>query len=119
MSINYNYPKVIQESDAELAALERRLAGRRPAARIKMLRLLKSGSVPSLRQAAERMGHSVSQVNRWWDWYQQHGVAGLVTMKPRLGKRPWVSPEVWAALAEELTAGRIVRLEDARVYLKR
>ncbi len=112
------YPDLIQESEAELAALEERLAGKRTAARIRMLRMLKSGSMPSLRAYAASSGYSVQQVNRWWDWYRQRGLAGLMSMKPRLGKRPWVSAEVWAALQAELQAGRIKHLEDARQYLK-
>ncbi len=112
------YHEAIRESDAELAALERQLAGQRSAVRVRMLRLLKSESVPSLRACAVSLGYSVPQVNRWWDAYKQHGLAGMTGMKPRLGKQPWVSPQVWAALKAELQAGRIVRLEDARTYLK-
>ena len=112
------YPEVIQESEAELAALEQQLAGQRTAVRVRMLRLLKAGSVPSLRAFAASSGYSVSQVNRWWQWYQQQGLAGLTALQPRLGKRPWVSPEVWAALQAEVQAGRIKHLEDARRYLK-
>ncbi len=113
-----NYPEVIRESEAELAALEQQLAGQRTAIRVRMLRLLKTGSVPSLRAFAASSGYSVAQVNRWWQWYQQQGLAGLTTMQPRLGKRPWVSPEVWAALQAEVQAGRIKHLEDARQYLQ-
>ena len=112
------YPDVIHESEAELAALEQQLAGQRTAVRIRMLRLLKSGSVPSLAAAAAQLGKSVGQVTQWWTWYKRQGLPGLLTLQPRLGKRSRVSPEVWAGLQEELQAGRIVRLEDARAYLK-
>ncbi len=112
------YPEVIQESEAELAALEQQLAGQRTAVRVRMLRLLKTGSVPSLRAFAANSGYSVSQVNRWWQWYQQQGLAGLTAMQPRRGKRPWVTLEVWAALQAEVQAGRIKHLDDARRYLK-
>jgi len=112
------YSAIIQEHEVDLARLEQRLAGTPTAVRIRMLRLLKGGRATSRRQAAALLGYSVSQVNRWWEQYQQHGLAGLTTMKPRLGKQPRVSRDVWAALQEEVQAGRIRRLDDARLYLQ-
>jgi transposase len=118
MTMRLKYPDLICESDAELAALERQLAGQRTAVRVRMLRLLKSGEAPSLRTCAAMLGRSLSQVTRWWRQYQQHGLEGLPATKPHLGKRPWVSDEVWTALQAELDAGRIKHLEGARQYLK-
>ncbi len=112
------YPDLICESETELAALELRLTGQRAVPRVRMLRLLKSGTAPSLRTCAALLGRSRSQVTRWWKQYQQQGLVALTTMPPRTGKRPWVSPEIWADLQRELAAGRIRRLEDARHYLK-
>ena len=43
------YPKVIQENEEELTSLEQRLRGQKTADRVRMLRLLKSGTVKSLR----------------------------------------------------------------------
>jgi transposase len=83
-----------------------------------MLRLLKSGRAKSRRQAADYLGYSVTQVNRWWEQYQQHGLVGLTSLKPHLGKQRRVDSKVWAALQEEVQAGRIRRLEDARLYLQ-
>ncbi len=43
------YPKAIQESEEELTRLEQRLRGQKTADRARMLRLLKSATVKSLR----------------------------------------------------------------------
>jgi hypothetical protein len=43
------YPKAIQESEEELTKLEQRLRGQKTADRVRMLRLLKSATVKSLR----------------------------------------------------------------------
>ena len=43
------YPQAIQESEEELTRLEQSLRGQKPADRVRVLRLLKSGAVKSLR----------------------------------------------------------------------
>ena len=43
------YPKAIQESEEDLTSLEQGLRGQKAADRVRMLRLLKSGAVKSLR----------------------------------------------------------------------
>ena len=43
------YPKTIQESEEDLMSLEQRLRGQKPADRVRMLRLLKSGTVTRMR----------------------------------------------------------------------
>jgi hypothetical protein len=47
-TMRIKYPQVIQESEEELTGLEQRLRGQKPADRVRMLRLLKSGVVKSL-----------------------------------------------------------------------
>ena len=44
-----NYPKAIAESEEDLTELEQRLRGQKAADRVRMLRLLKSGTVTSMR----------------------------------------------------------------------
>jgi hypothetical protein len=58
------YPKAIQESEEELTRLEQRLRGQKPADRVRMLRLLKSATVKSLKDCAPMVGYSVSQLTR-------------------------------------------------------
>jgi len=69
------YQKAIQESEEELTRLEQRLRGQKAADRVRMLRLLKSGAVKSLKDCAPMVGYSVSQLTRWWERYRAEGEA--------------------------------------------
>jgi hypothetical protein len=60
------YPMRIVESEAELAALEKRLRGPPTAPRVQLLRLLKSGTVSSVLACAPVLGYSRTQLQRWW-----------------------------------------------------
>jgi hypothetical protein len=46
-AMRIKYPQVIVESEADLTKLEQRLRGQKPADRVRVLRLLKSGTVTS------------------------------------------------------------------------
>ncbi len=79
-----NYPKTIQESEEDLTELEQRLRGQKAADRARMLRLLKSGTVKSLKDCAPLLGYSVIQLTRWWERYRTEGLAP--NSLPRRGK---------------------------------
>lgn len=113
-----DYTNVIEENEDELIALEKRLRGQRTAVRVRMLRLLKTGQVRSLRACAPLLGYSLGQLNRWWKRYREGGVSDLLEEKPRPGKPSQLTEEAWQGLQVEIEAGRIQRLEDARTYLK-
>jgi hypothetical protein len=49
--------------------LEKQLRGRPLTDRLKLLRLLKTRTVPSLRAAAPLLGYSERQLQRWWGIY--------------------------------------------------
>jgi len=114
-----NYPQVIQESEEELASLEYRLRGRKTADRVRMLRLLKSGTVKSLKDCAPLVGYSVIQLTRWWERYRAEGLVGMLKRQKPAGKASKLSPEAWAGLLQAMRAGHIATLEDARNYLER
>ena len=59
-----NYPKAIADSEEELTELEQRLRGQKAADRVRMLRLLKSGTVNSMQDCAPLLGYSVIQLTR-------------------------------------------------------
>jgi transposase len=98
--------------------LEKRLRGRPIADRVKLLRLLKAGTIRSVRAAAPVLGYSERQLQRWWALYTTQGLDALVRCQPRPGRPEQVSPEAWAALAFELRAGRIAHLKEAQRYLR-
>lgn len=77
-----NYQEIIDETEKELSSLERKLRGRRTAVRIRMLRLLKSGRVKSLRACAPLIGYSFRQLTRWWKQYKEGGLELLLEEKP-------------------------------------
>jgi transposase len=113
-----DYGAHISQSTTALLALEKRLRGRPIADRIKLLRLLKTRTLRSLRAAAPVLGYSERQLQRWWATYTTRGLEALVRWQPRLGRHEQVSPEAWAALAMEMRAGRVARLKEAQRYLR-
>jgi transposase len=112
-----DYPEVIGESEQELAAAERRLRGRPAAARVRLLRLLKTGAAATLGACAPLVGSSPRQVARWSAAYRAGGLAQLTEERPRPGKASRLTPEALAGLEEQMRAGAIATLADARRYL--
>jgi transposase len=113
-----DYGEQIPQSTIPLLVLEKRLRGRPIADRVKLLRLLKAGTIRSLRAAAPVLGYSERQLQRWWAISMTRGLDALVQCQPRPGRQEQVSPEAWAALAVEMRAGRIARLKEAQHYLR-
>ena len=112
-----DYPVVIQEDEATLRRVERRVRGRPTAPRLQALRLLKSGVARSLGACAELVGHSPRQVARWWATYRREGLDGLLREPSWPGKAPRLTPEALADLHAAMAAGQIATLKDAQAYL--
>ena len=113
-----HYPDRIQESVDTLLAQERRLRRSAIADRVKMLRLLKSGRYRSQTQLAPLLGHSDRTLRRWWQLYQQQGLAGLLADRGRGGRREWITAQARQGLETAMQAGQIATLEEARSFLK-
>ncbi len=113
------YPKAIQESEEELTRREQSLRGQKTADRVRMLRLLKSGAVKSLKDCAPMVGYSVIQLTRWWERYRAEGLAGLLKRQKLAGKASRLTPEAWAGLLQAMRAGHMATMQDARNYLER
>jgi len=112
------YPQVIQESFAELSALEKDHRGTRVTPRIQLLRLLKSGEKRSLPQAARTVGYSRQQAERWWKCYREGGLTALLEVKTWGGSKGYMTPEAWAGLQARLETGDVLTLEQVREYLQ-
>ena len=67
------YPQVIEEDRQELEKLEKRHRYTHLVHRVKMLRLLKSGECANLGQAAQALGYSWRQCQRWFAAYRRGG----------------------------------------------
>jgi transposase len=113
------YPQAIQESEEELTKLEQRLRGQKTVHRVRMLRLLKSATVKSLKDCAPLVGYSVTQLTRWWECYRAEGLTGLLKQQKPVGKASRLTPEAWAGLMQAMRAGRIATMQEARNYLER
>ena len=113
------YPKAIQESEEELTKLEQRLRGQKTVHRVRMLRLLKSSTVKSLKDCAPLVGYSVTQLTRWWECYRAEGLAGVLKQHKPVGKASRMTPEAWAGLMQAMRAGHIATMQEARNYLER
>ena len=113
------YPKAIQESEEDLTRLEQRLRGQKAADRVRMLRLLKSGTVKSLKDCAPLVGYSVSQLTRWWECYRAEGLAGVLKQQKPVGQTSKLTASAWEGLMQAMRAGHIATMQDARNYLER
>lgn len=102
----------------DLLRQERALRGQPGADRVKLLRWLKSGQERSLARAATTLGYSERHVQRWWQRYVAGGLAGLVHLRQRGGRRERITADAWAGLTEQMRAGQIRRLKDAQTYLQ-
>jgi transposase len=113
------YPQVIQESEEDLTRLEQRLRGQKAGDRVRMLRLLKSGTVKSVKDCAPMVGYSVIQLTRWWGRYQAEGLKGVLKQQKPVGKPSKLTASAWAGLMVAMRAGDIATMQDARDYLER
>jgi len=113
------YPKAIQESEEELTSLEQSLRGQKAADRVRVLRLLKSGAVKSLKDCAPMVGYSVSQLTRWWERYRAEGLTEILKQHKPAGKASRLTTEAWQGLLQAMRAGDIATMQDARNYLER
>ena len=113
-----HYPRVIRQDPKRLQEYEQQLRGSSLAPRARLLRLLKTGQARSLPEAADLLGYSTVQVTRWWERYRQQGLAALLQLPPHPGRPCRMTAAAWRGLQQEMRAGRITRLEDARRYLQ-
>lgn len=112
------YPSLIPQSAEALHGLEQaeRRTGRSD--RVRLLRLLKSRSVPNVTQAAAVLGYTVRTLQNWWRAYRDGGLPGLLPSRRAAGGRERITPEAWQGLQEEMRAGHVGGLHEAQAYLR-
>jgi transposase len=114
------YPQVIKEDPHELKKLEKR--HRRYThlfQRVRMLRLLKSGECSNLGEAADALGYSWRQCQRWFAGYRQGGLEGLLKSRvDERGRQELVTPEAFEELQEAMKKGEIATIRQADEFLK-
>jgi hypothetical protein len=115
------YPQAIRESEETLAKLEQRLRGQKPADRVRMLRLLKSGTVNSLKECAPLVGYSVGQLTRLPGMLPGSGL-GRITQAAQASRKALTADSRGVGCFDASDAsrahrdhGRCTRLPGARV----
>jgi transposase len=113
-----DYPRVITEDQEKLKKLEKRHRYSHLFHRVKMLRLLKSGECSNLGEAAEALGYSRRQCQRWFLTYRQEGLEELLVS--RVGERgptELVTQEAFKELEEAMKRGEIATIAQAHRFL--
>jgi transposase len=113
------YSLVIKEDPQELMELEKRHRYSHLFQRVRMLGLLKSGSCSNLREAAEALGYSWRQCQRWFQSYQEGGLEELLRSRvSERGRQELVTPEAFEDLKEAMKKGQIATILQADEFLR-
>src|SRR5215218_4010464 len=113
-----DYPNVIEEDIEELKKLEKRHRYSHLFHRVRMLRLLKSGECKNLSEAAEALGYSWRQCQRWFATYREGGLQELLKSRvDERGRQELVTPEAFEELQEAMKRGEIATISQAHRFL--
>jgi transposase len=113
------YTQVITEELDDLKELEKYHRYTHLFQRVRMLRLLKSGECSNLGEAAQALGYSWRQCQRWFASYQEGGIEEL--LKSRLserGRQELVTEEAFEDLEEAMKRGEIATISEADGFLR-
>jgi transposase len=113
------YSRVIKEDPQELKELEKYHRYSHLFQRVRMLRLLQSEECRNLGEAAEALGYSWRQCQRWFASYREGGLEEL--LKSRVGERgrqELVTPEAFEELEEAMKKGEIATISQADEFLR-
>jgi transposase len=114
-----HYSRVIEEDPQRLKELEKFHRYSHLFQRLRMLRLLKSEDCTNLGEAAEALGYSWRQCQRWFASYQEGGIEEL--LKSRLserGRQELVTEEAFEDLEEAMKRGEIATISEADGFLR-
>jgi transposase len=113
-----DYPNAITENAEQLHELEKRHRYTHLFQRVRMLRLLKSGECSNLGEAADALGYSRRQCQRWWGAYTEGGMGELLVSRvDERGRQEFVTDKAWEELEEVMKEGRIATYAQARDFL--
>jgi len=113
------YPRVITEDVDDLKELEKYHRYSHLFQRVRMLRLLKSEECKNLGEAAEALGYSWRQCQRWFSSYREGGIDEL--LKSRVherGRQELVTREALEDLKETMKMGKIATISEADEFLR-
>jgi transposase len=113
------YTQKITEEPDDLKELEKRHRYSHLFQRLRMLRLLKSGECSNLSEAADALGYSWRQCQRWFASYQEGGIDEL--LKSRVherGRQELATPEALEDLKKSMKMGQIATIAQADEFLR-
>lgn len=111
-----NYPHLIKESLEALSQQEAKQTQAILLRRFQLLRLLKSGQVTSMVQAANLIGLSTVQARRIWKQYTKWGIQVTdIALKP--GRKSRLNSRQESELSERVTKGILRSLKMVQKYL--
>lgn len=114
-----DYPRVIEENLPKLEKLEKRHRYSHLFHRVKMLRLLKSEECSNLGEAAEALGYSRRQCQRWFLSYKQEGLEKLLVSRvSERGPTELITEEAFEELEEAMKRGEIATIAQAHRFLR-
>jgi transposase len=113
------YPQVITEELDDLKVLEKYHRYSHLFQRVRMLRLLKSEECTNLGEAAEALGYSWRQCQRWFASYQEGGIEELLKSRvDERGRQELVTAEALEDLKETMKMGKIATIGQADEFLR-
>jgi transposase len=92
----------ISESEEELKEMLGKQKTGSDKERVQVLYLLKSKQAPTVQAAAELIGRNRSTVQEWLRGYRERGMAGILSHKPRLGRKSKIPTWAQKALDKQL-----------------
>jgi transposase len=113
------YPQVITEDLDDLKGLEKYHRYTHLFQRVRMLRLLKSEECKNLGEAAEALGYSWRQCQRWFASYREGGIEELLKSRvSERGRQELVTQEALDNLKESMKMGEIATISEADEFLR-
>jgi transposase len=113
------YPQVIEDDPQQLKELEKRHRYSHLFQRVRMLRLLKSEECTNLGEAAQALGYSWRQCQRWFRSYQEGGIEELLISRvSERGRQELVTEEAFEDLKEAMKKGQIATISEADEFLR-
>jgi transposase len=113
------YSQVIKEDPQELKELEKYHRYTHLFQRVRMIRLLRSEECRNLGEAAQALGYSWRQCQRWFQSYQEGGLEELLKSRvSERGRQELVTPEAFEELEEAMKEGQIATILQAEEFLR-
>ena len=113
------YPQAITDDLDDLKELEKYHRYSHLFQRVRMIRLLKSEECPNLGEAAQALGYSWRQCQRWFTSYKEGGLEELLKSRvSERGRQELVTQEAFEDLQEAMKRGEIATISEADEFLR-